>query len=270
MNEENLRKLIESEGGSEPKRTWRCPGENELAAYVEGHFAGIKRQRLEGHFANCDWCLGVLAFLGQSVEPPEPDSVPGHLLTRARMLGKAERFKRRGWTWATATASACILIVAIFIVWRMRTEQAPSPPTDLVAQNQVAATPGVQPSFTPQPNQTPVEASEKPKRSDTDKPKIRGANAPITPAVINPREGGVISKSKAFVWNGVDGAQFYEVKVVTSDGTPLFKETVRETQLPLRLQSALQPGSEYFLAVEANLSDGRVIRSKLVKFRVAP
>ena len=270
MNEEKLRELIKSDSRSEPKRTWRCPSENELAAYVEGQFAGIKRQRLEGHFANCDWCIEVLAFLGQGVEPPSPESVPGHLLTRARLLARAERVKgrRRQWSWATAAATACILVVAVFIVWRLRTEQASVPPADLVAQHQASTTPSLQPTVAPERSQRPVEASDKPKRTDTNK--TRGTSEPITPAIISPRDGGMISKSKAFKWSTVDNAQFYEVKVVTSDGTPVFKESVIDTQLPLRLQTALQPGSEYFVAIEANLSDGRVIRSKLVKFRVAP
>ena len=270
MNEQKLKELLDPDSRSEPKRTWRCPGENELAAYVDGQFAGIKRQRLEGHFANCDWCLEVLAFLGQSVAPPEPDLVPGHLLTRARMLGKDERVNTRRWSWVTATAAACILIVAVFMVWRLRTQQTPVPPTDLVAQNQTTPAPSLQPTVALEPSERPIEVSEKPKRTEASPSMVRGANRQKTPTILTPRDGAVIRRDKAFVWSPVESAQSYEVKVVTSDGTPVFRESVTETQLPLRLQSALQPGSEYFVAIEAKLSDGRVIRSKLVKFRVAP
>ena len=271
MDEKKLRELIKSGGHREATRSWRCPNENELAAYIEGQFAGIKRQRLEGHFANCNWCLEALSFLGQSSGQPAPDSVPGHLLTRARMLAQNEQVKGRRWSWATAAATVCVLIIAVFIVWRIRADRNPVPPVDLVAQNHPAPLASLQPTISPEPSPRSVEAFQKPKPSQTRPPMVRGQGGRIMPAILSPREGGILSKNnQAFLWSSVDDATFYEVKVVTNDGTPVFKESVSETQLPLAPQSALKSGVEYFVAIEAHLSDGRVIRSKLVKFRVAP
>lgn len=269
MDEEKLRQLIKPESESQPKRSWRCPSENELAAYVEGQLAGIKRQRLEGHFANCNWCFEALAFLGQTAEEPAPDVVPGHLITRARTLAQNQPVNAR-WNWATAGAVVCLLIFATFILWRLRVTQTPVPPVDLVAQNQPTPMPIVQSTIFPEPSPRAVETSKKATPAETHPVVVRGNESRILPAIISPREGAVISKDKAFTWSGVENARLYEVKVVTNDGTPVFKELVAGTQLPLRLQSALQPGSEYFVAIEAHLSDGRVIRSKLVKFKVAP
>jgi hypothetical protein len=271
MDEKKLRELIKSGGQSDATRSWRCPNENELAAYIEGQFTGVKRQRMEGHFANCNWCLEALAFLGQSSEQPAPDSVPGHLLTRARMLAPNEQVKGRRWSWTTAAAAVCVLIIAVFIVWRIRANRNPVPPVDLVAQNHAVPTPSVQPAISPEPSPRAVEALQKPKPTQTRPPMVRGEDGRIVPTILRPQEGGPISKkNQAFVWSAVADATFYEVKVVKNDGTPVFKESVSETRLALQSQSALQEGAQYFVTIEAHLSDGRVIRSKLVKFQVAP
>ncbi len=96
---------------------------------------------------------------------------------------------------------------------------------------------------------------------------IRGENNQSGPALSAPREGGTIgSTSPTLRWQFVPGATFYEVRVVTPDGTPVLNEHSNATQITLNAQS-LQPG-KYFVTVIAHFGEGRTLKSTS-SFRVA-
>ena len=63
--------LIRLIGARDPN----CPNETDVLAYSEDKLSNRNRARVERHFAECDDCRQVLAFLGrESEEPPAPFS----------------------------------------------------------------------------------------------------------------------------------------------------------------------------------------------------
>src|SRR5262245_36441116 len=136
MDEREIKQLISSEKSNTNRRGWRCPDENQLAAYVSGKSKAEKRPSLESHLADCKYCLQSLAFLARDFEEPQFDSVPAHLPLLARALANKQSAQAWRWRWATAAATACLLIVAGVFLWRVRVHQNPTAPTDLVAQEQ--------------------------------------------------------------------------------------------------------------------------------------
>ncbi|HEY3039914.1 MAG TPA: hypothetical protein VGJ66_14325 [Pyrinomonadaceae bacterium] len=90
MEEKELTRLLRSNVDA-TKRGWRCPDDNQLAAYVNRQVAEPGRQKLEAHFASCKACLETLAFVAQAFDEPSAYSVPAHLLARARSLADNKR-----------------------------------------------------------------------------------------------------------------------------------------------------------------------------------
>src|SRR3972149_7977624 len=86
MNEkpvgERLRALARKAG----RRSWRCPEETKLAAYVEAGLTAREKSRLEAHLSDCDFCLSPVAFLLRTQDMTAVDPVPDWLLLRARAM----------------------------------------------------------------------------------------------------------------------------------------------------------------------------------------
>lgn len=89
-----------------------CPGENDLAALLDGRLSDEGRQTLEGHLAACDTCLEAWIEL-RSMLGEEIEDAPGCVAERARGLAtgrarpfpakvRVQRFLR------IAAAAACI------------------------------------------------------------------------------------------------------------------------------------------------------------------
>jgi hypothetical protein len=98
--------------GELTKRGWRCPDDNALAGYINKQLDEEQGQKLEVHFADCKPCLEVLAFLAKTTDEPANDSVPAHLLTRARALASVKpSLGGRRWRWAMTAAAACLAVV---------------------------------------------------------------------------------------------------------------------------------------------------------------
>ena len=56
------------------RRTWRCPDETRLAAFVDQGLAPHERATVEAHAAGCDYCAGQIGALAR-LEKAEPPSV---------------------------------------------------------------------------------------------------------------------------------------------------------------------------------------------------
>jgi hypothetical protein len=260
MNEREIEELLKAQGPSDKRRGWRCPDENKLAAYVNGQLQPEKRNGLEAHIADCKSCLQTLTFLTRTLDTPESSFVPAHLLVRARGLVDEQRVRGWQWQWTMATATACILIVVGVVVWRTRSQLSPTPPSDLVAQQQPS--PEVRPpavnASTPLPESS--SALQKPKPVETPQRSVRGENDEAVPTLISPREGAVIKGGQpSFSWKSVTGATLYEVRVVTEDGAPVLSESTTGTQLNLNT-AALPPG-KYFVTIVARLGGGRTVKA---------
>lgn len=85
--------------------------------------------------------------------------------------------------------------------------------------------------------------------------------APST-GVIGSRDGWVIR------WTEVPGSLYYEVRVVTDVGDLLSKQRVEGTEWTIDHELNLEPGREYFIRVDAYLSDAKAISSQHIPFRL--
>jgi hypothetical protein len=94
----------------------------------------------------------------------------------------------------------------------------------------------------------------------------RGSTDEFTPALLSPREGAVVRAEKVeFVWQPVENAISYEVKVTDAEGSSVLAES---TTVPRFHATQIRPG-KYFVKVMAHLPDGRTVQSSRVGFIVA-
>lgn len=269
MSEKEITALLRSKTGI-TKRGWRCPDDNQLAAYLNGQ-ALQKRPRLEAHFANCKACLETLAFLSEMADQKSTESVPPPLLVRARSLADEKPANGWRWRWAIATASACLLLVFTFAVWKVRSRQNQAPPSDLVTQHleppRSVEVPSPADYVMSRPENTPTIHSPKPNGNRP--PVVRGENDQSKPNLIFPRNGAVVQSTNQIRWQPVVDASFYEIKVVSEDGSAVFTKQTSDTSCPLT-ENELHAGKKYFVTVVAHLNGGRIIKSELVSFRAGP
>ena len=85
--------------------------------------------------------------------------------------------------------------------------------------------------------------------------------APAGDSVIQPLE-------QVFRWTDVPGTLFYDVQLVDADGDLLLRERVSGTRWLIPDNLHLQPGEDYFLRVDAYLSDAKYLSSEHLVFRV--
>ena len=271
MSERELTALLRSKKRGNPKRGWRCPDNNKLAAYVNGQLIN-ERKSLETHFANCTACLETLSFLAESVDEPF-EAVPANLLARARSLGNKKPVVVWRWRWAMATAAACLLMVALLAVWKARVQDQ-SKPADLVAQQHQPERPSNQlPSAMQTPVSQPTAGLSKPAPTphpnEMRAPVVRGSEDPLKPIVVFPRDGTVVKVGQQPLrWKPVADATFYEVKIVSEDGSAVVTESTNNAELQVS-KPALQAGHKYFVKIVAHLNGGRTVTSGPVSFRVA-
>jgi hypothetical protein len=270
MDERELQQLLKSRPHKPTRRGWRCPDDNQLAAYVSGTFDEAKRNVVESHAADCTSCLGTIGFLTQASEWPAVSEVPAHVVSRARSLVSEKPPTAWRWRWAmTSAAVACVVLVVTLIFFRSQPEKTTTHTAgDHIAQQQAQPNlPAVQPTASIQsPSPTRV-SIQKPK--ETKAPAlVRSGNTELYPTLLFPREGAVLRTNQlSFSWKPLTGAVSYEVTVVTENGGLVFTKTTSQLQIET-IAAQLAPG-KYIAKVVAHMPDGRTANSRLVKFRVA-
>jgi Putative zinc-finger len=212
-------------------RTWRCPDEMRLAAFVEQRLAGSEQARVEAHVAGCDYCLGQVGALERLQDAAPPDEVPPRMLAAARaLLIGGSRAAKPAWYWGAAAATtACLVLVVTFGV---RSPQAvlDSPPQTV--------------------------------RSTAD-------HATTTPELTFPREAAIVPRAALeFRWNRVERALFYEVRVVTADGDLVWETRADQTEARMPAAVRLANGERFYVSVSAGLPEGKTVKAHVVGFQV--
>src|SRR6266849_2998520 len=89
------------------RRTWRCPDEMRLAAYVDHRLIARDQARLQRHLAGCGYCLGQVVALARLQDAPLPADIPASVVARARELaaGKAAVHWKPAWSWGAVAAT---------------------------------------------------------------------------------------------------------------------------------------------------------------------
>jgi hypothetical protein len=275
MEDGEIKKLLQAQPG-QAERRWRCPDETKLAAYVSQRLSGSARNSVEAHVADCDFCLGQVAFLTQSADWVSAEAVPTQLMSRARKLVTSAPRKpiNLGWRGAvSAAAVACFALAFVLLALQLRKQPSVFPTTGpFIAQ--ASPQPVASPQITVAPPALSLESTRPvptPKLRSTQTPMVRGATvAELIPKLISPRDGAVIRRENLeFRWEPVSEAISYEVQIMSAEGDVVFAGQTENTILKPGSTAPLVPGMKYFATIRAHLRQGKAAKSSLVSFKLA-
>jgi hypothetical protein len=258
MDEKKLFRLLRMAKLSEAKRGWRCPSDDDIAAYADHHLQGREKERIETHLADCDFCLSQVSFLAHVDPARVPVDVPDALLARARGLHPPSERTAMTWSWRWGATAAAVASLAIVVIVSLHNPVGQKP----AARIPIISAPATQgpPKITPVvPRLNTVESPVR--QSD---PKL------LAPKLISPRPNATLPRGAIdFRWEGMHGALFYEVKLVSAEGDVVWEARTEKSSATLPNSLGLQPGRKYFVWVEAALAEGKSVRSESVAFNVA-
>jgi hypothetical protein len=298
MDEKTLTRLLRAEGAEAEQPGRGCPDEALLSAYVEHGIPEEQRAKVEAHLADCEACLGQVAFLArQPAELAEPaTSVPPGAVARARDLVALPPSPWRPFVlrWGSALAGvACVVLVVAAVLRQGPAVQAPAttpvpdaaPAVPAQSAPELAGPPAV---TAPQVESRPStllgttlseprdfgrgeSKGRKPKAVATAPPTVRNS-APAVRAlsVVSPVESATLArKDLEFRWQAVSGTLYYEIDLVTEDGTSVWHSRVEGTSARPPDGTKLDAGAKYFVWVKAFLSGGETVKSAAVSFHMA-
>lgn len=266
MDEKELTRMLRAQERSGDRAGWRCPGEAHLAAYVEHRLPATDQARIEAHLADCEACLGQVAFL---IRPPADaaGAVAPQVLSRARDLVPPARpfwaVPLMRWGAMTAAAACVVLAVGLF---RLQAPQAPpvEPPAPAAPAAIVPA-----PSLPAPVPATPAAARQPALRPA---PAVRNSmGAPMAFHLLFPAENATLSpRDLTLQWSAIAGATYYEAQVMTEEGNVAWSARTGTTSVRLPGDDAsLQAGKKYFVWIRAYLSGGGTVKSAAVSFHIA-
>ena len=210
-------------------RTWRCPDEMRLAAFVEQRLTAPERSRVEAHVAGCDYCLGQVGALARLQDAAPPADVPKGLVANARQLIGGDERAVPAWRWgAAAVATACVALTVT--LWIREPRAGVVPQTVRSVAGHAAAVPELL---------SPRESS------------------------IVPRA------ALEFRWNRVERTLFYEVRVVSADGDLVWETRTEQAETRMPLEIRLTSGQRYYVSVSAWPPEGKTLKSPVIGFQVA-
>ncbi len=256
MDEKHLARALAIDKKSAGRRTWRCLDDFELAAYADAGLDEAGRRRVETHLADCDFCLDQAAFLVRAREAELPATVPESLLARARELvssqERVQRIPTLRWGLAAGVAASFALAAGLWL----------GQPDGVVPPPVTSAPPlieTVHPPPVPEARPTSVPA-----------PTVRNRALPASlPDLLFPQEGSAIPLEELeFRWREVERSLFYEIRLVTADGSLVWEGRVETTRVRLPADLRLAAGQKYFVWVRAYLREGKTLKSSTVGFTV--
>lgn len=230
MDPERTTEILRALRGNAPAGE-DCLAPEQLAAFFDGGLCTADRAEAEEHLADCDYCLGQAALITRSRGDSAAAGVPSSISSQAQSVGqrRAAAPRRRLLSWALA--AVLVLTVGMFAV-----QLAPINPagdTEPLRQTRLAD------------------------------PKA------LQPRLLAPAEGSVISPlEQVFRWNEVEGSLYYDVRLVDPDGNLVLRERVASTRWLIPETVLLEPGEEYFVRIDAYLSDAKFLSSEHVVFTV--
>ena len=225
------------------ERQLDCPDDYDFASYIEGGLSEKEHIGFEQHLSDCDFCLERVGLLGRAGDREAESRVPELLLARAAKLAKNQdgdninplmRHTRR---WA----AAAVVVLAIGILM------------NLESFKQVT------------PGSIPAGGSLSANRQE----RSIGPYA-LVPKLISPLENATIDpRTQQFVWAAVRDSLYYQIRIVSDEGDLLWQERVVGTQWGLPPELALAVDADYFVRVDAYLTESKSLNSDYVVYRVA-
>ena len=217
------------------RRSWRCPEETAIAAYVQCRLSRRDKDRLEAHLSDCVFCLSHVASLVRAQEITAFDPVPDWLLRKAQAMGVENGAHGRAASlrWAVAGSVALALTGALWF-------------------------------YPPSGTEDPLGGT-----SPSEVRIVRGESG-MPLEILYPQEGGVVPAGDVeFRWATAESALFYEVSLVTADGDLVWQSRIEQTQVRLPPEVRLIPKEKYYVWIRAQFSEGGAVKSKTIAFEVS-
>jgi len=221
-------------------RTPFCPEDQQIAEYYDEVLPERERHTLERHLADCRFCLARIGMLQRLEQDQTSRRIPEDVLATAKTL-RHEPVQRRRATpfWA----AAAVIVIAVGAFYQLL-------PLSQVGQNALPRTHLDEPSSELRETRTidPVA---------------------IGPRFLSPPEGVTVAAgNNLFIWTPVPDSLYYQVRVVSDAGDLLWQERVDGTEWRLPGGLNLSPGVEYFVRVDAYLTDAKALQSDYLLFRL--
>ena len=217
MDRKHLISLLQQSAAADFEQTPFCPGDEDVAAYVDGAISAEQRVSLERHLPDCPACMRRVGLLTRLMRDNGGTEEPVMSEASAPLTWKSQR-------WAVA---ATVLLAVGWLTW-----------TPIGDRGDYSETRTLQPQLT-------------------------------QPEILAPNAGYLENGDGLFVrWTDVPGSLYYEVRIVSDAGDLVSLQRVDDSEWTPNEQLALQPGREYYLRVDAYLTDSQSIRSEHIPFRV--
>ena len=229
MNQDKLKDLLkQSEVPIE--RQADCPDDYQLASYMDGGLSERDHGGFEVHVADCAFCIERIGILGRAGEMESSTATPAQV--------RAQASRRSHWRRAPGWAAAALVVLAVgFVANQQSVHQVPA---DI---NELTSPPIVTERYVEQ-------------------------TSPI-PELLSPLAGSSVDREKlVFKWKAVPDSLFYDIRIVSNDGEMITRQRVWDTQWPLPADTQLQADTEYFVRVDAYVSEARALSSEHIVFKI--
>ena len=248
MNTDELKSILKQSTDA-AERQIACPGDNKLASYMDGGLSERDHGRFELHLADCHFCIERVGILARAAEAEPAIHTPEFPQTHTAKLAGIPRLEKIGdqqsrWKRIPRWAAAAVVVLAFGVLSQMF-----SP---------VSNDPGLS---------TTVEISA---QSSGMLRETRNINpGAMVPNFLSSHDGMiVIPGDGAFRWTPVPDSLYYQLRIVSDEGDLVWQGRVNSTQWNLPLNLSLSPGAEYFVRVDAYLTEAKALSSDYLLFRV--
>lgn len=220
-----------------------CPEDGQIAEYYDEVLPADELGTLERHLADCRFCLARVGMLQRLEQDRAARRVPEDVLATAKALRDGPG--RRSGT-APFWAAAAVLVIAVGALYQLF-------PLGQLGQLGQDALPW--------------------NHADEPSSHVRGTRiidaGAIGPRFLSPSEGvSVVAGGDPFRWTPVPNSLYYQVRIVSDAGDLLWQERVDGTEWQLPAGLSLSPGVEYFVRVDAYLTDAKALQSDYLLFRL--
>jgi hypothetical protein len=241
MDEHRLTRLLQLKSGEVPERTRFCPDEECITEYFEGTLDDQKRAALKHHLIDCRFCLARVGNLERLVGGGDAQRVPGTVLAEAKALAK--RFLPARTWFSPVWATAALVVLALSTITMLEIQSGKNPAVPESDAQHIARIPRQLRSVDP---------------------------AALKPNIITPVDGARIGSDElAIRWTGVSGSLHYDIRVVNSKGFIIYRDRVENaTEWKPPANHKLEPGTAYYVRVDAYLAEANNVSSEHILFTV--
>lgn len=235
MNLEHLTSLLATGTAAAAESTTGCPDEHRIAGYVDGGLSPPDREQVAAHLADCTHCLELVALLCTTRDAAVGDPAPHESVIGRVQTSHTPRPTQRRWTVPSWAAAAAVLMLAVPLGLQLVRVNGQSEPAN-----------------------------------GREQPATRTAVSDSGLQILAPRpDAAVDAKRLSIRWTGIPGSPYYDVRIVTDAGDIVTEHRVNGTTWLVPPEIVLEPGTDYFVHVDAYPQGDKAVSSGHVPFRVA-